>query len=82
MELNNGQQPAFPNENYPVNPSGITKREYFAALALQGLLSNSQYTAELKTMMMKNTITDMNLLCAREAIDMADELLKRLDEGR
>lgn len=33
-----GNQPAFPNEHVLFHP-GLTKREYFAAIALQGLLA-------------------------------------------
>lgn len=38
----NANEPAFPWEQSPGNQNnlGLTKREYFAAMAMQGLLSN------------------------------------------
>ena len=43
---------------------GLSKREYFAALALQGLISNSNNTANLD---------------AGNAVLLADELIKSLE---
>lgn len=46
MENNNANQPAFPvflQEGFSINShidAGITKREYFAAMAMQGILAN------------------------------------------
>lgn len=43
MENGNGNQPAFgygfANEQSHLEEKGLTKREYFAAMAMQGLLS-------------------------------------------
>ncbi len=53
-----------------VNFNGLTKREYFAGLAMQGLLANS----------------NIDLVCASEeikakwSIKQADELLKQLEQ--
>lgn len=47
--------------------TGLTKREYFAGLAMQGLLANSKYDA------------DYHWVCDR-AIKYADELLNQLNE--
>lgn len=57
---------------------GLTKREYFAAMALQGLLANPKYLEQLSALRV-SAEADMNQLCAREAVDMADELLKQLE---
>jgi len=46
---------------------GLTKREYFAGLAMQGLCSNSEW-AEIT----KETI-------AKEAVKLSDRLLKELE---
>lgn len=51
------------NQNPYKHPTGLTKREYFAGLAMQGLINNvnsDQYIAE-------------------SAVRLADELLKQLD---
>lgn len=54
------------------NPSiGLTKREYFAAMAMQGLLSaDARYKGR----------TDNRESLAKDAIAQADELLKQLDQ--
>lgn len=59
---------------------GLSKREMFAIAAMQGLLSNSHYIAKLEDNMQKAIVYDMNAMCAKEAVDMADELLKQLDK--
>lgn len=51
--------------------NGLTKREYFAGLAMQGLLSaNAMY---------KGRTDEIALLC-QDAIAHADELLKQLEK--
>lgn len=47
---------------------GLTKREYFAGVALQGILAGDQYANEDET---RN---------ARNAVRQADELIKALNE--
>ena len=47
--------------------TGLTKREHFAGLALQGILANSR-------------IDEDHRLCAKMATLTADELLKELDK--
>jgi len=40
--MNNAEKPAMPvTDSNGVGDSGLTKREYFAGLAMQGLLANS-----------------------------------------
>lgn len=53
---------AFPDERF----SGLTKREYFAAMALQGLLSNPQ---------LDKTIAEICSL----AVQTSDSLIRTLD---
>ncbi len=54
---------------------GLTKREYFAGLAMQGLLSNSEW--------MKNYQGEKYIMpddvVAQVSIQFADELLKQLE---
>ncbi len=45
---------------------GLTKREYFAAMTLQGLLADGHYASAVVT---------------KRAVDLADELIKSLNEG-
>lgn len=75
MEHTNANSAAFPCEqgtdpngswNQTFEP-GLSKREYFAAIALQGILSNSaEFDDRYKTY-------------AALAVEYADELLKRLE---
>ena len=65
--MENGKQSAFPLDgNHTGHPDtiGLTKREYFAGLAMQGMFSQH-------TFILKNT-TEL----ATIAIKCADELLK------
>jgi hypothetical protein len=41
--MENGKQPISPMESDDDLLYGLTKREYFAGLAMQGLLSNSEF---------------------------------------
>ena len=54
---------------------GLTKREYFAGLAMHGLLANSEWMEryENKRYVMPNYV-------ASSSIQYADELLKQLDQ--
>jgi hypothetical protein len=48
--------------------NGLTKREYFAAMAMQGLLSNGEYKNQ-----MVSYVTDYS-------VDFADSLIKELNK--
>lgn len=54
---------------------GITKREYFAGLAMQGLTSNSDWA---KTS--GDDWDDYKKRLASGAVEIADELLKQLEQ--
>lgn len=78
--MENFERPAYPtNGRMHSEMTGLTKREMFAMAAMQGLLSNAGYTQGLEANYKNNVITDMNAMAAREAIDMADQLLKQLE---
>lgn len=80
--MENGKLPAFASKPYPefaddfknnfsawqgVNPTGLTKREYFAAMAMQGFCACPDLKIENKHL-------------AEAAVDVADELLKALEK--
>lgn len=72
--MENGKQPAFAAVCDNANPylqEGLTKREYFAGLAMQGLLSNDEHIKEEKSY--PDITADL-------AIQYADALLKALEE--
>jgi hypothetical protein len=75
--MKNSNQPAFApsseyirklNEGYH-EPSGLTKREYFAAMAMQGMISASNLSLSKE---------EANLV-ACQSVQFADELLKQLE---
>lgn len=66
------QETAFPATEYPMGKAsdcspGLTKREYFAALALQGLLANPE---NLK----------LGRRVSRIAVEYADNLIEELNK--
>jgi hypothetical protein len=64
--MKNSEEGAFPkpdNDNY-LDQSGLTKREYFAVIAMQGMLASGRFS-ELETPSL--------------AVQYADELLKQLE---
>jgi hypothetical protein len=65
--MENGKQMAFPGQlvNGEVH-IGLTKREYFAALAMQGLLANSDIVVSIEEI-------------TKESVRYADSLLKTLE---
>jgi len=74
--MKNSNSCAFPVDARKHIIGGLTKREYFAAMAMQGLLSamsgldNSQFVPNL----------DNTKYCADLAVDAADELLRALEK--
>ena len=69
--MRNSVLPAMPINKQLENTmcNGVTKREYFAGLAMQGILSGFLSEEDHRW-----SIEDV----AREAVDNADELLKQL----
>lgn len=70
--MTNSEQPAFPNMNYEgIQMGGLTKREYFAAMAMQGLFADMTKQDEY-------TFQDVAL----DAVQAADALLAELEKGK
>lgn len=70
--MKNGETPAFQSimTDLTTFHYGLTKREYFAGLAMQGLLGSGR------------RYTDMPKQIAEAAVKQADELLKQLEETK
>ena len=64
--MKNSEQSAFPIPCEKAIGTGLTKREYFAGVAMVGLLSNPETTMDKEG-------------TARLAIEQADELIKQLN---
>lgn len=81
--MNNSEKPIYPTDSTVINThefleyniregrhySGLTKREYFAAMAMQGILSACPEHGPMSEMRV-----------ASYAIEYADELLKQLEK--
>jgi hypothetical protein len=71
MSVTDPDSQAFPGtynvRDEVVYELGLSKREYFAGLALQGLLAG-------------RTTNDSATLFASRAVELADQLIKKLDE--
>ena len=72
------QSPSLQNET----SLGLTKREYFAGLAMQGLLANPQYWKRVyKTLSsLKANKDSIECVFTQFSIKLADEILKQLEE--
>jgi hypothetical protein len=94
--MNNADMPAMPQSgddieqwNDPTNPgagtyfaTGLTKREHFAGLAMQGLLSNSGAVLQSNTQSGFAWCNCDDEQMAQLAIDCADALLAKLDKSK
>ena len=69
--MENSEQQAFANEYH----CGLSKREYFAGLAMQGLLANT-------TQFSLNITNDSIVWATIASIKIADELLKQLENEK
>ena len=78
------------NADKPINPVltqnpsylGLTKREHYAGLAMQGLLANPQYWKRVyKTLSsLKADKDSIECVFAQFSIKLADEILQQLEE--
>jgi hypothetical protein len=67
--MENGKQGAFPKRADGAPQTGLTKREYFAGLAMQAIASKENYDIDYDF-----------IRTARKSIKLADSLLKELDK--
>jgi len=71
--MKNGDNCAFPAKSDWHTDGGLTKREYFAGLAVQGFISgNYEYLHENHPVPIPSEIV-------KRSIEIADELLKQLE---
>ena len=74
--MKNGEKQVYPlqNQNGTILQLGLTKREYFAGLAMQGLLANPNTGKVVDGQRCIDLIS-----VSRSSIFIADELLKQLE---
>ncbi len=71
MGLRNAEKPAFPNKLYDNRAmNGMTKREYFAGLAMQAILASEKYAPPRRL-----KFSGM----AEDAVAAADALIEQLN---
>jgi hypothetical protein len=74
--MKNGDQliHSFQNSDYTEgNFNGLTKREYFAGLAMQGMVTASHYSMSIGHLPQLD-------VCVKHAVEMADALLAELEK--
>jgi len=64
---------AISSDGNSYHQDGLTKREYFAAMAMQGLLSNKYFQVYKEGKLFVDVV-------AKTSIEMADELLNQLNQ--
>lgn len=73
-EMSNASEPAFPIQgNWRRDMAGLTKREYYAACAMQGLCST--YT-------IGRDQPELQSATAESAVKYADALIAALEDGK
>jgi hypothetical protein len=82
--MNNSDMPAMPlgKDGSFKDAIGLTKREHFAGLAMQGLLSNSGAVLQSNTQSGFAWCNCDDEQMAQLAIDCADALLAKLDKSK
>ena len=78
--MENGDQRAFPADAHTHTDGGLTKREYFAAMAMQGIMASLTEMQAIGSSTLHHAGMDENL--AREAVSIADAVLKELDKPK
>lgn len=62
-------------QKYDIHSAGLTKRERFAGIALQGILADGMFQAD------SSEISEKTKLAARTAVQAADALIVELNRG-
>ena len=66
--MNNADMPAMPHDIvFGYDPTGLTKREHFAGLAMQGLMADEEEYRQWSDL-------------AKDSVAVADALLKALEQ--
>ena len=81
--MTNGNDEAFGHGSDNGHCEGLSKREYFAAAAMQGLLANSVRYKYIENEMAKGRLSqqEASMKNANKAVYLADALIEALNEG-
>lgn len=75
---------AFPqtvnNGKSVICATGLTKREYFAAMAMQGMLANPITSHQIESQYGKIDANEANRILVYTATELSDALIKALNE--
>lgn len=77
--MKNAEQPAFPVYENNGLPFGLTKREHFASMCLQGALSNPKVIENMLSSKTEIEYSEKKKQICIDVISFADELLKQLE---
>lgn len=69
-----------PSHPYPDSCNGLTKRELFAAMFAQALMSNSYLVKECIILASKGVVKDQSEYIAVRAVESADALITALND--
>lgn len=77
--MTNGSDPAFPYPEFSVDRKPcLTKREYFAAMAMQGIVTHERFHVRIYGDSPENMRLSVEM--AKAAIGMADALIAELSK--
>lgn len=78
--MTNGNDQAFASwANYEVGHYGLTKREYFAAMAMQGLAGNNDLVSAIAASYPELRQARIGKVLAIQAVHYADDLIEALN---
>lgn len=83
--MTNANEPINPIPDLNEHPShwyGLTKREYFAAMALQGLLANPNTASQIRSCFGFTDADESNKIVANTSCKLADALINALNETK
>lgn len=74
--------PAHPTYATGMMGQGLTIRAYFAAMAMQGIVSSPSVLGAMKAMLIKEAddTEDLGTLTAKSAVEFADALIAELNK--
>lgn len=74
--MTNPNNCAFPADAHTQSEGGLTKREYFAAMAMQGILANTEWAKTFT----KDDFDEFKDRASSASTEMADALIEALNK--
>lgn len=86
--MSKNEKPAFPSIAYAdletggLKCDGLSKRELFAAMAMQGLSSMRIHPNEVEGLLTAYGVSSISEVCAKEAVARATALIEELERTK